>query len=252
MVVAVADPAAGLDPAYAAAAQALPDTQFVLLDLWGSPDALQAGGNMSRIGPAGEAQAFLAGYAAALSSHEWRVGMLSRGDSPQAVARRDAFINGVRYMCGVCNPKYPPYVKYPVYADAVSAADWTVGVESLAQQEVKTLYIDPSLQTEELLAFVFGKGMNVVGGVSPIFTAEEITPETSGRWILTVGQDPLETLRSIWGEVAAGNGGKSWPASLALQDRNPALLSSARLRLVEETLQALAEGWISPASVPVE
>jgi len=250
VVIIAVSPSAEPDPVYPAAAQAYPQTQFVLVGSNPIPDSVQMGDNWSLITPADESQAFLAGYIAALSSHEWRVGMLSRGDSPQAIARREAFMNGVSYLCGVCNPKYPPYVHYPVYAEAASSTDWTAGVEALVQQGVNVVYVEPSLQTEELLATLFGKGMNLVGGVSPVFSTEEITPETSGRWIATVRQDALETLRNVWGELLAGGGGKGWQAALVVQDRNPDLLSSARLRLVEETHQALSEGWIFPANVP--
>jgi len=246
VVVAASTPDIGSHPWYSAAAQAYPQTRFVLLGSNPDLDTVQAADNWSMITPADESQAFLAGYIAALSSHEWRVGMLSRGDSPEAIARREAFLNGVRYLCGVCNPKYPPYVKYPVYAEVASTTEWMSGVEALAQQGVNVVYIEPSLQTEELLAVLFGKGMNLIGGVSPVFSADEVTPETSGRWIATVRQDPLETLQVAWGEIMAGSEKKSWQAALAVEDRNPDLLSSARLRLVEETRQALEEGWIFP------
>jgi hypothetical protein len=164
--------------------------------------------------------------------------------------RREAFLNGVRYLCGACNPKYPPYVNYPVYAEVPSSTDWAAGVDALAQQGVNTVYVDPSMQSQELLAVLFGKGMNLVGGISPMFSPDEINPETSGRWIATVRQDSLATLRGTWEDILSGEEGKVRLSALVVQDRNPDLLSDARLRLVEETRQALEDGWILPASLP--
>jgi hypothetical protein len=95
------------DPGLAALAAGAPGVQFLAV---GIPD-LPTASNLSSIGATGipvDQQAFVAGYMAGLVAPEWKVGILSRKDTPGGDSAVTAFGNGFIFYCGSCrNPLFP-------------------------------------------------------------------------------------------------------------------------------------------------
>ncbi len=134
------------NPGLAALVASAPGTQFLAIGIAG----LQPAPNLTRIGPDGlrpDKQAFIAGYLAAVITEDWRVGVLSPGDSPGGRAARQGFINGVRFFCGLCLPEVPPYAGYPLFVDLQPDADqptWQAAADLLVASGVKTVYLAAS------------------------------------------------------------------------------------------------------------
>lgn len=228
------------DPGLAGLAASAPSIQFVGIGLPG----LQNGSNLSAIGgsdaPAVQA-AFLAGFVAAIATPDWRVAVLSQAGNPQGEAVRDAFLNGGRYLCGLCNPKYPPYAGYPLAVEVEGGGDWQPALDVLAQKAVETVYVDPGISTPDLLAALAKTGMQIVGSSAP---SEVLRP----RWIATVNADPAATLTKLWPQLLAGKAASASLPMLAVSEANSAALTPGRMRLVEQVIQDLTTGMILPSN----
>ncbi|RIK50451.1 MAG: hypothetical protein DCC59_13500, partial [Chloroflexi bacterium] len=65
-----------------------------------------------------------------------------------------------------------------------------------------------------------------------------------GGWVMTVTPDTIKAIQSAWSQLIAGQGGQSVQSPLGIADVDPGILSEAKLRLVQETLDALISGRI--------
>lgn len=220
-------------PDLAALAAAAPDVPFIAAGM----DDLAPTPNLSLIrGDYLQNQAFLAGYIAAIITPDWRAGILDTGP-----AARTAFLNGVRYFCGLCKPAYPPFINYPqASADGLSGVP---AADDLIQKAVGTAFVAPGQSTPEVLAALAKAEVNLIGGQAP---SDELRP----RWVVTIRVDAGAALRQAWAEAAAGRGGGEYRPGLILDNMDSGLLNPARLRLVEQVLQGLQDGTINPAAVP--
>ena len=219
-------------------AAAAPETRFAAVGIPG----LQPAANLFVIGDPdrqGVQEAFLAGYVAALAAPEWRAGMLSLPGTPQGQAAQDAFLNGARYLCGLCNPKYPPYSGYPLAVDLAGQGDTSGGaaVQALVAKAVRTVYVYPPASTPGLLDQLSQAGLQIVGSQAP---AESLRP----RWTASVRSDYAAALKSAWPDLLAGKDGAATSAPLIVTDVQASALTPGRMRLVEELIQNLAGGWI--------
>jgi basic membrane lipoprotein Med (substrate-binding protein (PBP1-ABC) superfamily) len=234
-----------LQPADAAGlASAFAESRFVLVTTEDTSPAQ----NLTVIRMPVLQQAFLAGYLAAMSADQWKTGMLSRSDTPAGAQIRDAFINGVRYLCGNCAPRYDPKLplNYPVYADATPGA-FQAGLDSLVAQGVQVMYVDPGLETGEVDAAAGQAALHMITGKP----APENNEGPGGLLIARVLMSVDEALREVWPDLIDGTPGRSITAPLVITEVNNNFISSARMRLVEETRLQLEEGWIFPGQ-PVE
>ena len=110
------------DPGLADLISTFPSVQFIGIGISGLPVAP----NLATIGVQGsqpDYQGFIAGYLAALVTDDWRVGVLSTNGTEEGLAARMGFITGATYYCGLCNPAYPPFNDYPLYAEAAAGSD---------------------------------------------------------------------------------------------------------------------------------
>ncbi len=88
------------DPGIVALAAAAPQAQFLAINIPG----INAGGNVSVLASTGaiDTPAFVAGYAAAMISDDFRAGMILPKDDAGAQQAATAFANGMAYYCGLC------------------------------------------------------------------------------------------------------------------------------------------------------
>src|SRR5687767_2552306 len=109
------------DPGIAALAAAAPQVQFLAINIPGLP----AAGNISVLsgGAQSDIAAFLAGYTAALTTEDYRIGMIIPKDNPDAIRALNAYANGMKFYCGICRPiffsawGYPQYIEIPAVED---------------------------------------------------------------------------------------------------------------------------------------
>jgi hypothetical protein len=237
------------DPGLAALTAAAPGVEFLAI---GIPN-LASAPNLSSIGGTGlpvDQQAFLAGYLAGIVAPEWRVGILSQKDTPGGDAAVLAFSNGYHFYCGDCfNPnftmgfhhgEYPIIVRIPTDAPA---SDYRGYANLLIQNSVRVAYLYPDIATPDIIAYMAQNGVNLISQTLP---RADLRP----NWVASIQPDLTSSLQTIFPELVAGKGGQVAPTPLSLTDVNSALLSDAKLRLVQDILTGLQNGTIGTGVNP--
>ena len=230
------------DPGLAALTPTAPGVQFLAVDI---PN-LTAGGNLSVL--AGNSQvdvtAFLAGYIASMVSDEYHIGIIIPKDNADAQRAYYAFKNGKSYYCGLCRTFYISQVEYPAFIEIPADEDPARygGYANLLinEQKVYTLFVHPSLASADFLSYIGTQGVMLIGTSMP-----EPRP---GGWVATIRPDTVKAIQSAWPSLIAGQGGINVQSPLGLADVDPTLLTPGKLRLAQETLDALLSGRISTAN----
>jgi hypothetical protein len=230
------------DPGLAALAAAAPQAQFLAVNI---PD-IQAGGNLSVLGnesARADYVAFMAGYIGAMVTEDFfQVGAMLKKDSPESPVIQKALATGRTYYCGRCLPigwytqyTYPAFIEVP--ADAKPAEYNAYSDFLILQKKVETIFIQPGLDTPELLQYLSSVGMLMIGTQTP---AKKVN-----GWVVTLQPDYLEALKTVFPELAAGKGGKTFPAPLSLTDANPDLFSPGKQIDARRVLDELLKGYIA-------
>jgi len=233
------------DPGLAGLAAAAPQVQFLGVGIPG----LTAGGNLSLIGASGKPvaqQAFLAGYIAAMLSPDYRVGVLTQESDPNALAAEAAFINGVHFYCGLCNPAFAPFYSYPLHIEIpldTPEGAYSAYADGLARYMVEVAYVYPPLATPDLLDYFSQKGIKIISETMP-FT------EMPAEWVAGIQPEVLSAVQKIFPDLVAGKGGQSLATPLHLTNINSDLLTAGKQRLAEEVLYDLQAGFIDPGVKP--
>ncbi len=230
------------DPGIGALAPTVPGVQFLAVNI---PN-LSAAGNLSVLAPDSQVDlpAFLAGYIAAMITEEYHIGMVIPQGDENALRAFSAFNNGMTYYCGLCNTFYFTQISYPTYVEIPADEDPTryggYANVLINDRDVDTLYIYPSLVNDDFLSYVGTTGALLIGTAVP--------DPLPGGWVATIEPDTIKAIQLAWPKLIAGEGGLSVQSPLGLGDVDPALLTPGRLRLAQETLDALLAGRISPTS----
>ncbi|MBC7877969.1 MAG: hypothetical protein H7Y59_12440 [Anaerolineales bacterium] len=230
------------DPGVASLAPTAPNVQFLAVNI---PD-LTVGPNISVLAADTQVElpAFLAGYTAAMLTTEYHIGMLIPKDNQDAIRAFNAFNNGMKYYCGLCRTFYLTQIAYPTYVEIPGDEDPKNygGYANLLinDRDVDTIYIYPSLITNDFLAYVGTTGALLFGTSMP--------EQRPGGWVMTIAPDTVKAIQSAWPNLVAGQGGINVQSPLGLADVDPDLLTPGKLRLVQETLDALLAGRISTAN----
>jgi hypothetical protein len=230
------------DPGIAALVPTAPSIQFLAVNI---PN-LTAGGNLSVLAPDSQVElpSFLAGYIAAMITEDYHIGMLIPQGDADAQRAYSAFNNGMTFYCGLCNTFYVSQVKYPTYVEIPSNEDpkkyGGYANVLINDRHVNTLYIYPSLATDEFLSYVGSTGTLLIGTKMPA--------TRPGGWVATISPNTIKAIQLAWPNLIAGKGGGVVQSPLGLADVDPALLSPGRQRLAEQTLDGLITGRISPAA----
>ena len=175
-------------PELTALAESAQDTKFLAIGF----DGLVTSDNLSLLGSGSadyDIQGFIAGYIAAMITPDWRVGALSIQDDPDALAARDGFRTGVKYYCGLCNPKYAPtgvnylYPKYIKLTAGASAGEINISIDFLVDRYVNTFYIVPGMGTPQIYQQLINYEKLIIG--SGIDTGKSIEIIGLPRWSMT-------------------------------------------------------------------
>lgn len=227
------------DPGLSQLARAAPETQFLGILIPG----MAPGDNLTVIHDAEirpDNIGFLAGYLAAVVTPEWRVGTIGTSDSADGIDHRQGFINGAVFFCGLCRQTYPPFLNYPIYAEAPAASgpqEWQAVADILIGNAVESAYVAPGTGDQALLEYLATADISLIGS----------TPPPSGlqdHWIATITADISAAVRNAWPDLIAGQGGADYPALLTVTEINPDLFSPGRQRLVEKLIDELTAGFI--------
>jgi hypothetical protein len=230
------------DPGVASLAPTAPGVQFLAVNI---PN-LTAGGNLSVL--AGDSQvelpAFLAGYVGAMISDEYHIGMIIPKDNGDAQRAFNAFSNGMIYYCGLCRTFYLTEIGYPTYIEVPADEDPTryggYANVLINDRKVYSIYIYPSLADDDFLSYIGTQGVFLIGTSMP--------DPRPGGWVMTIRPDTVKAIQSAWPNLIAGQGGVNVQSPLGIADVDETILTPGKLRLAQETLDALLAGRILPTS----
>lgn len=228
------------DPGVATLAPAAPNVQFLAVNI---PN-LNAGGNLSVLAPSNQIEipAFLAGYTFAMLTEEYHIGMLYPEGDNDAVRAVNAFNNGMRYYCGLCKRIYPfsPAIDYPTFLSIPATEDVALhgGYANVLinDRDVDSIYIYPSIATDDLLTYVGTQGVLMMGTLLPA--------SRPGGWVMTVSPDTIKAIQIAWPQLIAGQGGQAIQSPLGLADVDPSILPAGKLARVQFILDELLAGRI--------
>ena len=217
----------------------LPQVQFLVLGASGLPaspnlTALQETGSLPELG-------FVAGYIAGVQAEEWRIGIISVAD-PAGQTYRDAFINGVHYFCGICNPEFPPYEPYPLFAEVAASggeAEVQVAADALISRAVDMVHVAPALQSETLYRYLAERSILIIGTDAPPAGLE-------ANWVASVIATPEMTISSMLDSVLDGQALGKVGVSLQV---NYTGISQSRLTHFAEIIAKLDSGEIDPVGL---
>jgi hypothetical protein len=236
-------PAAGVEAIVAAARE----TRVLAV---GIPNLVQAP-NLIAVGGEGSSplsHAFLAGYTAALTTPEYRTAVMGvEGSATENTPL--AFINGMRFFCGLCRSGVPPFYEYPFYVTLPATAsdlEWRALVDFLRDRAVRTVYLEPGVggaNAEDLYRYIAEQGLNMIGEVKP-------PEDVLNKWLVSMRQPDLEAVfLQYWPQLLAGETGVLLPLPVQLSDIQSDLLTPGKQRLVEEVFADLQAGLIDPLGV---
>lgn len=230
------------DPGIATLAPAAPTVQFLAVNI---PN-LTAGGNVSVLAPNTQTElpAFLAGYTLAMLVEEYHIGMLYPDGDASAGAAVNAFNNGMRYYCGLCKRIYFTAFEYPTFLAIPPTEDpgkyGGYANVLINDRDVDALYIYPSLASDDFLTYVGTQGVYLIGTTMP--------EQRPGGWVMTISPDTIKAIQSSWDGLTAGQGGINVQSPLGIADVDTGILTPGKLRLVQETLEALLAGRIQTSN----
>lgn len=227
--------------------EANPQALFVFVGV----ASVSPGKQVAVIGPEGmrpDQVAFLSGYISALTTPDWRIGVIGIGPTGEGQAVIKSFINGGIFFCGLCRPGYPPFHDYPTSVDvtALDAESIGSGLERIRDQGVTTIGLGPSFSSE-----VVDLAMEAVAS-EPILWIGPNPPllEKRDRWIATIQPDPGSALLEVFEMLSNGEMDIRIPMPLAVLDVNDEILTEGKLRLVLQTRDALVIGTIDTGVDP--
>jgi len=229
-------------------AQNHPDTRFLAVGF----NDIEPSSNLSVLrsgGGAYDIQGFAAGYIAAMITTDWRVGVLSVQENDDAQAAREGFRVGVKYYCGLCNPKYAPtgvnYV-YPKYIDLpVDASDEDIyaNIDLLVDRYVNTFYVVPGVGSQIIYRSLIGYEKLIIGSGS------DFQEEYRDNWVVSLEYDLVSTLIETWPTFISTETGFIESPPLLLTDINYDLLSEGKVKQVYKILEELRAGFINTSFV---
>jgi hypothetical protein len=116
-------------------------------------------------------------------------------------------------------------------------------VDTLVGNAVKTVYVAPGVGDAALLEALAQAGLQLIVSGEPL-------QQIASQRVASIRADEMGALRQIWPRLLAGEGGFDLSTPLSLDERNPALVSPGRQRLVDRVLTDLLAGYIDSGVDP--
>lgn len=219
-----------------------PEAQFILL----SGTDITGKSNLSVVAAKPEDVYFMAGYLATLIANDWRSAGLVTSDTTLGAGAADAFDNGGKYVCGKCNPSFPPLVDLPqvtALPNSAASAEWLTAANVMLSMGVNAFFMDPAAATPEVVAQITASPITLIGTTPPPTGAEAL-------WGATITNDNSAALKEVLTKAFNGEGGQQISVPVTLTNVNATLVSPARQDLFNQTAELLATGKLAPLSIP--
>ncbi len=224
-----------------AIAQAFPSLPIVAVDVSGLNPSLPNLHAVTSEGGTSEQRAFLAGYALALNTEDYRVGAITMNEDDLGNRTRDSFITGARYHCGLCSARYMPVNYYPFTAQVSNPADpanWQAAVDSLLELAVNSIYVQPEISSLDLMTYLSSKNIAVIG------VEGQAGLEGANRLMGVLGSDIYLSAENAVSKILDGEELGKNTGSLELKQVNRDFISDGRLILFERVREDLLNGLV--------
>lgn len=221
--------------------QQIPGLQIVAVDANGLTPGWVNVHAVTSEGGTPEQRAFLAGYALALTTTDFRVGAITQSGNDLGNRTRDSFVTGVRYFCGLCSARYMPVNYYPFTAEVtapLNPEDWQAAVDSLLELAVTAMFVQPEISSLDLMTYLASKNITVIG------VEGQAGLEAAGKVVGVLGSDLYASVLSAVSGLLAGEEIGSNTGSLELTQINRDLMSDGRHILFERIREDLLNGLI--------
>ncbi len=207
--------------------------------------------NLSVIKTSGVDLVFMSGFLTQMIAWDWRSAGLIPNDVVMSAEKTDAFLNGARYMCGVCTPFYAPVVSFPMLAQEsmqADAATWGAQVDVLRQHFVNTFFVDPAAASIETLDGLMALEDSIFNDVKLIGLSGTPNPD---RFTALVGFNVLPSLQQLLPQATAGSGGVTVGAQvMVLSYTDETVITPGKIESFNRVAADLAAGIIIPSSMP--
>lgn len=186
-------------------------------------------------------EGFVAGFLAATVTDEWRVGVVSDNSTVEGKAAQNGFANGVKFMCGLCQPLYPPFPipTYPLFwvlNPTSGQGDIDAGIAYFQTWAVKTVYLYKPV--ESWISAFGAAGFKLISDQTPPENLNE-------QWIASIqNNDPFVELKLLLPQLLAGKGGQMSSSGLTVTNINNYLFSPGKQAYVQDVLVDLLSGKI--------
>lgn len=221
--------------------QQIPGLKIVAVDANGLTPGLVNVHAVTSEGGTPEQRAFLAGYALALTTTDFRVGAITQSGDDLGNRTRDSFVTGVRYFCGLCSARYMPVNYYPFTAEVtapLNPEDWQAAVDSLLELAVTAMFVQPEISSLDLMTYLASKNITVIG------VEGQAGLEAAGKVVGVLGSDLYASVVSAVSGLLAGEDIGNSTGSLELTQINRDLMSDGRHILFERIREDLLNGLI--------
>jgi len=225
-------------------AAAAPGTKFLAVGFSDLDPAL----NLHVIQPGQDnfgVQGFIAGYIAAMITTDWRVGALAIQNFEGSTSAREGFVQGARYFCGLCNPKYAPtgvnylYPKFIDLPEDATELEIQANVQLMLDRAVKTFYLAPGAGTPQILSQL------AAGDVKIIASGGGYQEEFKNNWVATLDFDLVQSFEDYWPEFISSEEGGEYIPPLLITNVNSDLLSPGKLAAAQRIMSEVNSGLIS-------
>ena len=219
----------------------LPGLKIVAVDASGLTPALVNVHQVTSEGGTVEQRAFLAGYALALTTNDYRVGAITLSGDDLGNRTRDSFVTGVRYFCGLCSARYMPVNYYPFTAEVTSPTnptDWQTAVDSLLELAVTAIFVQPEVSSLDLMTYLASKNITVIG------VEGQPGLDVAGRVVGVLGSDLYASTEAAVDRILNGEDLGSSTGSLDLKQIDREIMSDGRRILFERIREELLSGMI--------
>jgi hypothetical protein len=204
------------------------------------------GGNVHAVSASGVSiaqRAFLAGYTLALTTTDYRVGVLSQAGTADGVATKDGFVIGAQYYCGICNSRYAPILFYPIAAeitDPTNPVDWQTAADALLSSAVTAMFVQPEVSTSELMSYLQIKNVRVI-------LAEGQAGGGGANVVAVLSSSGAVDLTPTLNDLLVGLSVGTVTSSINLMSINDEIITPGRLGLIERVKAELLAGEIQPS-----
>ncbi len=215
--------------------QRFPQIQFITVD-----PAVQSYSNVWTIQYDPGFQFFLAGYAVAITSYDWRGAGLLSTDIEHS---DESFINGAHYFCGRCMPNIAPFVEFPLTVMLPSTAspeEWGAGIDQIQPNYVRTYYVSEEAASDALYQKLLTMDVSILGVNDPPAGLE-------GKWLAAIKIDLAgSVIKILEMEQPAEQPGIVVPELIVKSGSIGGSFNEGKKAVLEEVYTDLISGMVSP------